>query len=353
MSSPSHGKRKTEISPDSENVAQKSKRSRTDAGPTLIAESTAQTTVPTARNSRKRTREPVDESTLRRSKRLRGEPPSPAGPLASIKSRNKGKGNKLRRASATLAVEYPLLHLAGGIPRPEKPVLRIETNVRHQVWTKSSRYPALLAERRHGSRLFVDTLAATKSPGAETSIVMFEKKVRREAEAARQAARLKRVRPPTPYPTNPPRSQTMSGTEPCSADSRTWLLPHHGWLASEQLSVADSSSRASGSSSAGQSSWVSEVAARSFVPSLVVTDHRDQGAETSEVQIHEDIDNGNYKGPHWPEHLPSFPNAIDKLQTQQESYLLKKRPFYLYLRPFDDTAAPVEGWLLASPRSPD
>ena len=148
--SPPHGKRKADTALGKDDIPQENMQSEEGSAQTsnsvLVTENAAGTA-------------------CRTSKRLKGEPASPTElpPRKRLRKPklNKGKDREIEltptpqnTSEITLPVE----------PETPKPLLRLATNV-IRTWTRSSRYPVLLAQRRQKSSLWVDTcLAALDTP---------------------------------------------------------------------------------------------------------------------------------------------------------------------------------------------
>ena len=158
-----HWKRKADHALGSDDTSLENKQSGEGSAQTsnsvLVTENAAGTSKP-----QKRALESVAESACRRSKRLKGECASPVELLPCKRTRkpklNKGKD---RETGSTPSPNISETTLPVESETP-KPLLRISTNV-IRTWTRSSRYPVLLAQRRQKPNLWVDTcLAALDTP---------------------------------------------------------------------------------------------------------------------------------------------------------------------------------------------
>ena len=191
-------KRNAEVAFGDEIVFQQRKRQR------IGAPQASMTPIPALR-TRKRARESVDEIDLRRSKRLKGESPSPTGPLPGRASRkpqaNKGKPKRVNPISLTQAVNGSPLGRVAEAPEKQKTLLRINTSVT-QPWTLSSRHPVLLTQRRGISPLSVDTNLAASSA--------VPKQRRRATPYVDKHLEKPSSSPLTPPPTSPPQPSPPS-----------------------------------------------------------------------------------------------------------------------------------------------
>ena len=160
-----HGKRKADTALGRDDTSLENNQSGEGSAQTSNSVLVTENAAGTSRRSQKRALESVAESACRRSKRLKGECASPTELLPCKRTRkpklDKGKDRETKSTPAPQNISEITLPVESETP---KPLLRISTNV-IRTWTRSSRYPVLLAQRRQKPSLWVDTcLAALDTP---------------------------------------------------------------------------------------------------------------------------------------------------------------------------------------------